>query len=180
MRRVVTGHAPDRKSIFVSDEELEPVEIAISPGTQFNMLWGGDEAPTYPDGGSLPDTQMYFPPVGGFRFVHLTMPPQFLVQPDELDLDAGLRDMEKKMPGAAQYMETDGGGMHTTDTIDFEYIISGEIWLELDDGKEVHLQAGDTVIQNGTRHAWRNKSTQPCHMIIFLVGAKRTQQKITI
>ena len=39
--------------------------------------------------------------------------------------------------------------MHTTSTIDFEYIVSGEVWLELDDGAAVHLRPGDTVVQNG-------------------------------
>jgi quercetin dioxygenase-like cupin family protein len=63
--------------------------------------------------------------------------------------------------------------MHTTDTIDFELVVSGEVWLELDDGKEVHLRAGDTVVQNGTRHAWRNKSTEPCRLVVFLAGANR-------
>jgi len=49
----------------------------------------------------------------------------------------------------------------------------GQIWLELDDGHEVHLQAGDTIVQNGVRHAWRNHSDRPCTMVIFLVGAAR-------
>jgi quercetin dioxygenase-like cupin family protein len=63
--------------------------------------------------------------------------------------------------------------MHTTDTIDFEYVVSGEVWLELDDGVEVKLSAGDTLVQNGTRHAWRNKSAEPCALVVFLVGAHR-------
>ena len=78
------------------------------------------------------------------------------------------------MPGAAKYFEKDSPGMHTTDTIDFEYIISGEVWLELDDGKEVKIQAGDTVVQNGTRHAWHNKVSEPCRMVACLIGAQRT------
>ena len=82
--------------------------------------------------------------------------------------------LEEKMPGVAEYMEKDSPGMHTTDTIDLEYILSGEVWLELDDGKEVHLQAGDTVIQNGTRHAWYNRGSEPCSIIVCLIGAKRT------
>ena len=77
------------------------------------------------------------------------------------------------MPGAAEYMEEDNLGMHTTDTIDFEYIISGEVWLELDDVKEVLIKAGDTVVQNGTRHAWHNKGSEPCRMLICLIGAHR-------
>ena len=63
--------------------------------------------------------------------------------------------------------------MHTTDTVDFELILEGEVWLELDDGVEVHLKPGDTVVQNGTRHAWRNKSSEPCTVAYALVGAQR-------
>jgi mannose-6-phosphate isomerase-like protein (cupin superfamily) len=63
--------------------------------------------------------------------------------------------------------------MHTTDTIDYDIILSGEIWMEVDDGVEVHLKAGDCVIQNGTRHAWRNKGTKNCIMASILIGAKR-------
>jgi len=70
-------------------------------------------------------------------------------------------------------MEPDNPGMHTTDTINFEYVISGEIGLELDNGKEVQLKAGDTVVQNGTRHAWRNKGSEPCRLVVCLIGANR-------
>ena len=90
-----------------------------------------------------------------------------------MDFEALLEELDEKFPGAAKYMERDHPGMHTTDTIDFEYIISGEIWLELDDGKEVHIRAGDTVIQNGTRHAWHNRGSEPCRMVICLIGAHR-------
>jgi len=44
--------------------------------------------------------------------------------------------------------------------------------LELDDGKTVHLKKGADVVQNGTRHAWRNKSTAPVTMLFFLNGPK--------
>jgi quercetin dioxygenase-like cupin family protein len=62
--------------------------------------------------------------------------------------------------------------MHTTHTVDFGVVISGEIWLELDDGAEVHLTAGDTVIQNGTRHAWHNRTDEPCVIAVSIVGAR--------
>jgi hypothetical protein len=64
-----------------------------------------------------------------------------------------------------------GGVSPTTDTIDFEVILDGEVWLELDDGVEVHLRPGDTVVQNGTRHAWRNHGDAPCRLAVFIVGA---------
>ena len=40
-------------------------------------------------------------------------------------------------------------------------MLEGEITLVLD-LDEVHLKAGDTVVQRGTRHAWRNRSGKPC------------------
>jgi quercetin dioxygenase-like cupin family protein len=52
-------------------------------------------------------------------------------------------------------------------------VLDGEVWLELDDGKEVHLRAHDIVIQNGTRHAWRNKGTKSVKMAFVLIGARR-------
>ena len=57
-------------------------------------------------------------------------------------------------------MDPSDPGMHTTDTIDFEVVLEGTIVLELDDGAEVTLNPGDTVVQNGTRHRWRNRGRQ--------------------
>ena len=173
MRRVVTGHTSDGKAAIASDTEVDAITITQLPGMDYYKLWGADKAPTFPDDGSQPPYPTYFPPVGGFRFVIYTFPPESVEQLENLDLEAVLEEMEEKMPGVAKYMEKDSPGMHATDTIDFEYIISGEIWLELDDGKEVHLQAGDTIIQNGTRHAWHNRGAEPCRMVICLIGAHR-------
>ena len=63
--------------------------------------------------------------------------------------------------------------MHTTDTVDFAVILSGEVYLELDDGAEVLLKAGDCVVQNGTRHAWHNRSTANCVVAFSMIGARR-------
>jgi uncharacterized cupin superfamily protein len=51
--------------------------------------------------------------------------------------------------------------MHATSTIDYALILEGELWLELDDGKTVHFCAGDIVVQQATRHGWRNKGQRP-------------------
>ena len=61
--------------------------------------------------------------------------------------------------------------MHTTSTIDFEVVLSGEVVLKLHDGATVHLRPGDTVVQNGTRHRWSNPGTEPATLVVFLVGA---------
>jgi mannose-6-phosphate isomerase-like protein (cupin superfamily) len=59
------------------------------------------------------------------------------------------------------------------DTVDYATILSGEIWLILDDGAEVQLTPGDCVVQNGTQHAWHNRTPEPCVMAGVTVGAKR-------
>ena len=61
--------------------------------------------------------------------------------------------------------------MHTTASVDYEFVVSGRVLLELDDGATVELGAGDTVVQNGTRHAWRNPYDEPARMVVVLVGA---------
>ena len=84
-----------------------------------------------------------------------------------------MRDVEEKFPGVLAHLEPNTPGIHTTDTIDFEYVVSGEIWLALDDGVEVCLRAGDTVVQNGTRHRWVNKREEPCTMVLCMIGVHR-------
>jgi mannose-6-phosphate isomerase-like protein (cupin superfamily) len=51
--------------------------------------------------------------------------------------------------------------MQKTQTLDFCLVLEGEITLVLDTA-EVHLEAGDTVVQRGTNHAWSNRSSRPC------------------
>lgn len=43
VRRVVTGQDASGKSVFVSDEEVEPVTLELLPGAEFHRLWGADE-----------------------------------------------------------------------------------------------------------------------------------------
>jgi quercetin dioxygenase-like cupin family protein len=96
--------------------------------------------------------------------------------PEDLDLEAALVELGTKLPGLADVMEPDHPGMHTTDTVDLDLVVSGEVWLELDDGEEVHLRTGDCVVQNGTRHAWRNRSSEPAVLFVALLGATRARE----
>jgi len=172
VRRVVTGHDAEGKSVFVSDTEVAPVTVPVIPGTEFHQLWGADETPHFPDDGKPPGYRTYFPPVGGFRFGFFTLPPSAQITlPADLDLDAALTELDAKLPGMLGYMEPDAPGMHTTDTIDFEVVLDGEVTLELDDGASVHLRPGDTVVQNGTRHRWSNAGSDPARLAVFICGA---------
>ncbi len=171
VRRVVTGHDASGKSVFVSDEAVAPRKPVLLPGSGFTMLWGGDGAPQFPDDGSMPNWHTYFPPIGRFRFSIFTLPPGTAeARTDNLSTEEAVADGEAKLPGLLGYMELGDPGMHTTDTIDFEVILSGEVWLELDDGEEVHLKEGDTFVQNGTRHRWFNRGKVPAKIAVVLIG----------
>lgn len=170
VRRVVTGHAGG-KAVFASDELVDPVTVALLPGYSFHQIWAGDEPPRFPDDGALPSIADYFPPLGGFRFNLFCMPPGETTVPEGLDLPTAIAEVEEKLPGMASFSETDEPGMHTTPTIDFEVVLSGECVLELDDGAEVELKAGDSVVQNGTRHRWHNRGKEPCQLAVFILGA---------
>ena len=175
IRRVVTGHSSNGKATVVSDGIVEATTVDALPGSEYHELWSADQAPVFPDSGEQSPAARWFPPVGGFRFATFTVPPGTQKLPDDFDRELALQELEAAVPGMVTQanMEKDNPGMHTTDTIDFEFVVSGEVWLELDDGKEVHLKPGDTVVQNGTRHAWRNKGEEPCQMVVFLTGAHR-------
>jgi mannose-6-phosphate isomerase-like protein (cupin superfamily) len=173
VRRVVTGHDEAGRSVFASDEALAPFTPELFAGWAFHAVWGADATPAFPDDGTPPPTDTYFPAAGGFRFSLSTIPPAGTAARDDLDLDAANAEVERGMTGMLAHMEADDPGMHTTDTIDMEVILSGEVILELDGGAERLLRAGDTIVQNGTRHRWRNPGTEPCVMVIFMVGARR-------
>jgi quercetin dioxygenase-like cupin family protein len=173
VRRVTTGHDARGKAVVVSDTEVPPDMIGLMPGAAFHRLWGADQPQQFPDAGAQPAYQAYFPPLGGYRFMMFTVPPLSTPRGAGVDRQALLSEATATLPGLVKHMEPKSRGMHTTDTVDFEYIISGEVWLELDDGVSVHLRAGDTVVQNGTRHAWLNKSPEPCCIVVFMVGVVR-------
>lgn len=174
VRRVVTGQVDGGKSVFVSDEMVEPITVSLMPGAEFHRLWGADETPKLPTDGSPPSQQHYFPPANGFRWGFFTLPPASQQTLEDLDFGNAMQELEDKLPGLAGHMEPDAPGMHTTDTVDFEVVLSGEVVLELDDGAEVALKAGDTVVQNGTRHAWHNRGDVPVVIAVGIIGAMRS------
>ncbi|MGE3326223.1 MAG: cupin domain-containing protein [Acidimicrobiia bacterium] len=134
-------------------------------------MWGADRPSHFPDDGSPPAWGDYFPGVGGFRFGLFTVAPRSAVLAADLDMQAALEEMESKLPGLAGHMEPGKPGMHTSATIDYEFVVSGRVVLELDDGATKELAAGDTVVQNGTRHAWRNPYDEPGLMVVVIIGA---------
>jgi quercetin dioxygenase-like cupin family protein len=61
--------------------------------------------------------------------------------------------------------------MHKTETIDYVIVLDGEVDMLLDDS-EVHMKAGDVMVQKGTWHGWTNRSDRPCRIAFVLIDAK--------
>jgi mannose-6-phosphate isomerase-like protein (cupin superfamily) len=170
---VVTGQDRSGKSLIMRNTPVAPVCLALFPGYEFHRVWGSDSVPQLPSDGTPPQQLRYFPPKNGFRFGFFTIPPDTTTRVEQLNTASALEEIQLKLPGLIDVLERDHPGMHTTDTVDFDVIVSGEVVLELDDGAEVLLKAGDCVIQNGTRHAWHNRSSQNCVISVAIVGAER-------
>jgi mannose-6-phosphate isomerase-like protein (cupin superfamily) len=175
VRRVVTGHDAEGRARVVDDGDVEPITSDLMPGCAAYRLWGRDERPTFPDDGSPRRATAWYPPRDGSRFMINTIAPGELVPPPDLDEAAALAELERLMPGAMAVVEPGTPGMHTTDSIDYVLVVSGAVTLELDDGERTVVRAGQVVVQNGTRHAWRNHGTEPCTIVGVAIGADRAR-----
>jgi len=174
-RRIVTGNV-NGKAVVQSDEPLPAYEFMTVPGYEHTLIWVN---PTTPDLSKeqrfdrYPDSVV--PGPGGTSLHLVTFPPDSLFADPSFDGEAAQKEALVRLPGLADHFEKEDTGMHKTNTVDYSVVYDGEIWLELDDGETVHLKRGDVVVQNGTRHAWRNKSTKPVTMLFFLNGARERQ-----
>ena len=172
IRRVVTGHGPDNKSGVAAIPWWTPSRLPLRRARNFSRCGvATTRPPSRMTARPVPFPRTSHPPAA-FRFCVTTVPPE-RVRPEVPDIEAAVKEMEEKLPGMAARLDPNIPGMHSSETIDFIYVISGEIWMTLDDGTEVHLRAGETLVQNGTRHAWRNKGTEPCTFVICLIGTPR-------
>jgi quercetin dioxygenase-like cupin family protein len=70
-----------------------------------------------------------------------------------------------------EFAPGNGPRNHRTDSLDYAVVLSGEIDMALD-GSEVHLQAGDVIVQRGTIHNWINRGTEPCVIAFVLIAAR--------
>jgi quercetin dioxygenase-like cupin family protein len=93
--------------------------------------------------------------------------------------DEGLRKVATTLPNGTIFRVIEfapgvAARNHRTDSIDYIVIISGEIDMELDDSN-VHLKAGDVMVQRGTIHNWVNRGTAPCVLAVVLIDAKSVE-----
>jgi quercetin dioxygenase-like cupin family protein len=112
----------------------------------------------------------------GSRLGFFTLAPdRQAAAPADLDAMAATVQFERRLPGMAKHFEPAAPGMHTTATIDYGVVLSGQAVLELDDGAVVALNAGDAYIQNGTRHRWSNPGDVPAVIAVTFIGANHDQ-----
>lgn len=176
IRRIVTSLDQAGKSVFKSDATSpRSTEFEHVPGFVTSFLWETPpNASIRPvEGDPAVSASSWAPPPGGTNLMFITFPPDAVMMSPEFDPAAAGSEYMKVLPGLAEKFEMDNPGMHTTDSIDYGVLIEGELHLELDDGVMKKLAPRDVVIQNGTRHAWRNKSSKPATMLFVLVGASR-------
>jgi mannose-6-phosphate isomerase-like protein (cupin superfamily) len=164
VRRLVVVDENDRSRVIADGPSPDIRTDPARPGFSCARIWVTDRTPMRLKGlrESLQLTHTLVPPPGGSTCYVVTFPP-----------DASYRDKVGANEVAAYFAAMGASGastysakaphpyMQRTRTLDFCLVLDGEITLVLDT-QEVHLKAGDTVVQRGTNHAWSNRSDRPC------------------
>ena len=170
MRRVVTGHDEEGKSIVVLDGPPAK-SIGEDVGGLFE-LWNTD--------GNLINTKdridraddeiLLSPPRNGSKFRYFQINPT----PEGVPMDV-LQNMAadafEKIGASHHRIDTSKHpAMHKTDTIDYIILLEGDVTLILDK-EEVVIKPHDVVVQRGTNHAWVNNGNNPALLIAVLIDS---------
>lgn len=179
IRRIVTGHDEQGNAVFVSDDYAPRAQsFASIPGQAMAQLWTTPAQPTLLENERDPtlDHASLIPPQGGTSIAMFDFPPDTVMQ-NLVDGAQAFSELGAALPGLIESFEPENPGMHTTATIDYVIILQGEMWLELDNGQSRLVKTGDIVIQNGTRHAWRNKSERIARALFVMIGASPAEKQ---
>ncbi|MBT5048684.1 MAG: cupin domain-containing protein [Rhodospirillaceae bacterium] len=168
IRRVITGHDENGTAIVTMDSAAPNSRVRSASGLTSTLIWVEDETPADNEGDmDKADRESgVSPPDGGSLFRIVEFPP-------EQEGHSFSNEAMKQELG----LDADNGtivrhpGMHRTRSVDYAIVISGEIHMLLDES-EVHLKAGDTIVQRGTNHAWANRGDAPCIIAFVLIDAK--------
>lgn len=170
IRRVVTGHDAQGRSVFIADGLAATVKETPSlPGLALTDLWVTHAAPASNAGNddSVANRPVVLEPPGNgsiFRIVEFPPDSVWRGQADGAAAFSAIGAAHAKDKRSSDPM------MHKTKTIDYLIILQGEIWAIVDDG-EVCLKAGDVMIQRGTNHSWSVRTDEPCILAAILIDA---------
>jgi quercetin dioxygenase-like cupin family protein len=167
MKRIVTGHSNGR-SVVLIDDSPAPVVLEKAGGLRLTELWTTSETPaTFSDADKARRERRIEPDANGTVFRVIEYPPDAQrlksLRPEEHFASMGAQAADAK---ARRHP-----GMHKTKTLDYAIVLSGEIYAVLDE-EEVLMKAGDVLIQQGTNHAWSNRTDKPAVIAFVLIDAK--------
>ena len=161
-RRIVTGHR-NGKAVVLYDSPAPNRKVRQATGLVSTLVWVTDESPADISGTADRASREIGvpPPPRGSVFRVVEFPPER----KEMSREAVLKEM-----GIAGQPDSKHAGMHRTRSVDYAVVMEGEIDMVLDDS-EVHLRAGDVLVQQGTNHAWVNRGSRPCRIAFVLIDA---------
>ena len=170
MRRIITGHNENGKSIITMDT-APARSIGEDVGGLFE-LWntdGNDIIST--DFVDRADEDIVLsPPDGGTKFRYFQINPLPEGVPEEMMQEIAA-DAFEKIGAAHHRIDTSKHpAMHKTETIDYIILLKGDVTLILDT-EEVDLKPFDVVVQRGTNHAWVNNGDEPALLIAVLIDS---------
>jgi hypothetical protein len=117
-----------------------------------------------------------------FEVLHFWNVPTLSLDATDHTQATRLTDLFTLAPGSSRmFIESMGHtaaptNWHRTNTIDYEYIISGRIDLMMEDGTSVTLEAGDVNVQLGGMHQWWNHYEEPCVFAVVMVGVPSDEE----
>ena len=170
LRRVVTTLDGTGSAVVLFDGESPQKAVRPIRGNVMRLVWTTGETPAEMSGprdraaveiGTSPSP-------GGTIFRIIDYPP---ATPESETLDKGHRLAQLAHEAPIRGKPPRHPFMHRTRSLDYVIILSGEIDMLLDDS-EVHLKAGDVLVQQGTNHAWVNRGTEICRIAFVLVDAQ--------
>jgi mannose-6-phosphate isomerase-like protein (cupin superfamily) len=167
-RRVVTGHDDQGKAVVLIDGPAPNVKVRAASRLISTLLWVSDETPADVSGDTdqAVRTIGVAPPSNGSILRVVDFPPA-TAGVAEVDHAQVLREMGlPEEPAPPRHTFT-----HRTRSLDYAIVLTGEIDMLLDDS-QVHLKAGDVLVQQGTNHAWVNNGTQTCRIAFVLIDAQ--------
>lgn len=167
IRRIVTGHDANGKAIVEMDGFAPNQKTRAGAGFVSTLLWVTDETPARLDTGTdRADRTIGVPPPPQGSVLRIVDFPPITAESEAMKQEDLLKAMGVSHHG--------GGGtarhafMHRTPSVDYAIVLSGEIDMLLDDS-EVHMKAGDIMVQQATNHAWVNRSTDFCRIAFVLI-----------
>ena len=171
VRRVVTGHNAQGKSVFIVDAS-SPHVFSRRPGAAVvTELWETRSSPADNRGNADAIDRGFRlpPPKNGSVFRIIEYPPD-KERLAALESERASGDDGSGFKAAFDRAAPRHPGFHKTDSIDYAIVLAGEIHALMDEG-EVLLKAGDVLIQRGTNHAWSNRTDDPAYVAFVLIDA---------